>query len=325
MKQITHLVFSGNALKSICLCGVLRYIYFYNLHLNIREVSGTSMGSFFALCYALQIPIEELEQIIYRTCDNIDNSRIYPHLIMNFVNNYGFMSSHNYLIELKAYIKKVYDMDDMTFLELSKKTGINIYVSTTRVYDGSNIIFNVNDTPDISVFDAVSASMCLPIIAKPVIIDGVYYIDGFLSNNFPYEVFSNINKDNILGISVYLDEENYLNDITNMGQGDMTLFQYYLNILYILYKNTDKYTHYNKIINHPDCLIIRQSEVKSIFTPNITEDYIDLSIDRKIVDNLFLQGFKCIYDYMESHNKEIIKEPFIEEIKEIEIKEKERK
>ena len=211
MKKITHIVFSGNALKSLCLCGMLRYIYCYNLDLNIRDVSATSMGAFFALAFALKIPIEDLEDIIYNTCNNIDNSRLYPHLIIDFMNNYGFTSSLNYLLEIKKYVKKVYDMDDMTFLELSKKTGINIYVSTTRVNDGFNKIFNVNDTPDVSVFDAVSASMCLPIIAKPVMIDGIYYIDGFLSNNFPCEVFSNINKDNILGVAVYLDEENYIN------------------------------------------------------------------------------------------------------------------
>jgi len=317
MKKITHIVFSGNALKSLCLCGMLRYIYCYNLDLNIRDVSATSMGAFFALAFALKIPIEDLEDIIYNTCNNIDNSRLYPHLIIDFMNNYGFTSSLNYLLEIKKYVKKVYDMDDMTFLELSKKTGINIYVSTTRVNDGFNKIFNVNDTPDVSVFDAVSASMCLPIIAKPVMIDGIYYIDGFLSNNFPCEVFSNINKDNILGVAVYLDEENYINK-TDKNDIDMSFFEYYFNLLFILYKNTDKYTHLNKILSHPDCLLIRKSQVKSIFTPNITDEYIDLSIDKELVDNLFLQGFKVLHDYMESH----IKEEFIEEIKEIEIKEK---
>ncbi len=321
MKQITHLVFSGNALKSLCLCGMLRYIYFYNLDLNIREVSATSMGAFFALAYALKIPIEELEEIIYKTCDNITNSRLYPHLIMDFVNNYGLTSSRNYLIELRAYIKKVYDMDDMSFLELSKKTGINIYISTTRVNDGYNMIFNVNDTPDVSVFDAVAASMCLPIIAKPVLIDGIYYIDGFLANNFPCEVFSNINKDNILGVAVYIEDENKLNSTGKMDD-KMSIFEYYFNILYILYKTTDKYTHYDKIKKHPDCLIITDTQIKSIFAPNITDEYIDLSIERKLIDNLFLQGFKHLHDYMEAHKIKEIEEPFIEEIKEIEIKDK---
>ena len=52
-KQITHIVFAGNAFKSICICGILRYIYFYNMDKNIRDVAGTSMGAFFSLAYAL--------------------------------------------------------------------------------------------------------------------------------------------------------------------------------------------------------------------------------------------------------------------------------
>ena len=38
MKKITHLVFGGHALKSLNLCGVLRYIYCYNLDINIKSV-----------------------------------------------------------------------------------------------------------------------------------------------------------------------------------------------------------------------------------------------------------------------------------------------
>ena len=65
MKNITHLVFAGNALRSVCLCGILRYLYCYNLDKLIHDVSATSMGSLFALAFALKIPIEKLELILY--------------------------------------------------------------------------------------------------------------------------------------------------------------------------------------------------------------------------------------------------------------------
>ena len=42
MKFITHLVLAGNALKSLCLCGVLRYIYSYNIDKNIHDIAATS-------------------------------------------------------------------------------------------------------------------------------------------------------------------------------------------------------------------------------------------------------------------------------------------
>ncbi len=56
--QITHLVFSGNALRSICLCGVLRYLYCYNLHTHIRDIAGTSMGAFFGLHLPLKFQLK---------------------------------------------------------------------------------------------------------------------------------------------------------------------------------------------------------------------------------------------------------------------------
>ena len=47
MKYFTHLVFSGSALRSFCLLGILRYIYFNKMDNHIKNAAGTSMGSFF--------------------------------------------------------------------------------------------------------------------------------------------------------------------------------------------------------------------------------------------------------------------------------------
>ena len=107
MKQITHLVFAGNALKSLCICGILRYIYCYQMDKNIRDVAGTSMGAFFSLAYALKIPIERLEQIIYKTMKS-EISKIYPNNFINLINDYGFNNSLDYLVEIRNYIKEVY-------------------------------------------------------------------------------------------------------------------------------------------------------------------------------------------------------------------------
>jgi len=198
MKHITHLIFCGNALKSLTLCGILRYIYFYKLDNNIHDISATSMGAFFALAFALKIPIEKLELMILELSKDETITKFNPSSFINVINNYGLCSSIDYLKIYRKYLQENYNQDDITFLELTKKTGVNIYISTTRVDNGTNVIFNVNDTPNVSVLSAVAASMCIPLISQPIIIDGYYYVDGYLTNNFPYEVFNNINKKNIL-------------------------------------------------------------------------------------------------------------------------------
>jgi len=162
MKTITHLVFGGNALRTLCLCGILRYLYCYNLDKIIRDVAGTSMGAFFSLAFSLKIPIEQLEMFIWKICSNSNLTKIDSSSFLNVIDSYGLGSSLEYLEIIRDYIKEIYNQDDLTFLELSKKTGVNLYVSATRINDGLNIIFNVNDTPNVSVLDAVAASMCVP-------------------------------------------------------------------------------------------------------------------------------------------------------------------
>jgi predicted acylesterase/phospholipase RssA len=290
MKQITHIVFAGNALRSLCICGILRYIYCYKMDVNIRDVAGTSMGAFFSLAYALKIPIERLEKMLYNIMKT-DITKVYPNNFINLINEYGLNNSRDYLNEFRVYIKEIYNQDDITFLDLTKKTGINLYISVTEVNTGSNIIFNVDEHPNVSVLDAISASMCLPILSKPVKINDKYYIDGYLTNNFPIEVFSHINSEFILGVGVNTRKECILN------MKEMTFINYFYNLFHMVYKNTDTLCYYNKLKNHKNILFITDSPVKSILNPNITDDYIDFSIDEELLNNLFLQGFKEMNDY----------------------------
>lgn len=301
MKPITHLVFAGNALRTLCLCGVLRYIYCYNLDKFIRDVSGTSMGAFFCLAFALKIPIERLETFIYKNCKDPTYGKIPLTSFLNIIDTFGIGSSLDYLEIIRDYIKETFNQNDLTFLELSKKTGVNLYISTTRINDGSNVNFNINTTPNISVLEAVAASMCVPFISKPIIIDGYYYIDGYLTDNFPIDVFNDINKDQILGVAVNIDSD-YAMPIFEKGS-EISFGSYLYNMMYIFYNNTYKLCYYNKIKNYEKFLIIKKSPIRSIFNPNITENgYIDFTLSEEDINNLFLQGFKELNDYMNNYS-----------------------
>jgi NTE family protein len=293
-KHITHLVFSGNALRSLCLCGVLRYLYCYNLHTQIRDVAGTSMGALFCFAFALKIPIEELESILYNLSKNPKLTKFNSSSFINIINSYGLGSSHDYLDVFREYLQKKYNQNDITFLELSKKTGINLYVSTTCINNYKNKIFNVNETPDISVIDAIAASMCIPILSKPVKIGDDYYIDGCLTNNFPYEYFieNNVNKENILGVGI-MDVNN-----ENKNNNPTSFITYMSSILHLVHLNTNKLCYTDKIQSHPSFLIIKNSPIRSIFNLNINDDCIDFSLTDDDINNSILQGFKAMNDYM---------------------------
>ena len=307
MKYFTHLVFSGSAIRSLCLLGILRYIYFNKMENYIKNVAGTSMGSFFSLAFALKIPVEELEKIILKTINNENVTVVQTNKLVDIFMNLGVMDSNLYLTEMREYVKNKYHINDLTFMELSKLTGVNIYVSTTRIKDGTNFIFNVDDTPNISVFDAIAASMCIPILSKPIRINNVYYVDGCISNNLPYDVFDNINQSNILCVAVYVKEDYDIPVIPDLIEDeDMNLPDYFKQICSILYIFSTKYSYSNRIDNFKNPLIITKSPFKTFYNLEITKKEMKFNISEDDIESLILQGFHDMSEYMKTFIEEAI-------------------
>ena len=305
MKKITHLIFSGNALRSICFLGILRYIYFNKMDLDIRNVMGTSMGSFFALAFAMKIPIDILETYVKETSNCKECTYINKEDIGNLFYLNGFDKTETYMKRLKKYIKEKYDVDDLTFLELSKKTGINLYVSSTNINTCKNFIFNINDSPNVSVFDAVSSSMTLPLISQPVYIDGYYYIDGGLTNNFPISYFKDTHRDNILGVAIVISDDFKISKIPKDTK-DIPLSKYIMQVLQLLSVNSAITTFINKIEDKDDVLLIQDSPIEFMVNLEITKDYIRKKITEEEIDKLIFQGYKEIHNYMK--NRSVIQE-----------------
>lgn len=297
MKYFTHLVFSGSALRSFCLLGILRYIYFNKMDNHIKNAAGTSMGSFFCLAFALKIPIDELEEMIIKLIKIPDIISVSSDKFLNLFTNLGFNDSKLYLNGIREYIKKKYDMDDITFIELSKLTGVNVYVSVTKINNGKNFIFNVDDTPNISVLDAVSASMCIPLLSQPIKIDNNYYVDGCLTNNLPYEIFNNINQDDILNVAIYVkDDYNVINVIKD--DEELNFFNYYKQICSIIYSNSLHSSYISKLPNFKNPLLISDSPFNSFYNIKVSDDSISFNIIDDDIQNLILQGFRDMSNYM---------------------------
>jgi len=299
MKHFTHLVCSGSALRSLCLLGVLRYIYFNKMENYIKNAAGSSMGAFFCLAFALKIPVDKLEEILSETIKVA--ATISSSSILNIFTELGFNDAKNYLYGIKKYIKEKYDMDDITFIQLSKMTGVNVYVSTTRINDGKNIIFNVNDYPNVSVLDAIAASMCIPIITKPIKIDKYYYIDGCISNNLPYDVFKEVNHDNILNIAIYVKSDYEVANLLDK-EDDINFLEYYKQITSIIYANSLYYTYISRVEKFKNPLLITESPITTFYKLKIDDNEFKFNILKEDIDNLILQGFTDMTKYMEQFN-----------------------
>jgi predicted acylesterase/phospholipase RssA len=276
------------------------------LDIYIKNIAGASMGSFFCLAFALKIPIDELEIMIKKLINSNDVISVPSNKLLTIFSDLGFNDSRLYLSEFRNYIKNKYDMDDITFIQLSKMTGVNMYVSTTRINDGINYIFNVNDTPDVSVLDAIAASMCIPILSKPINIDGYYYVDGCISNNLPFEIFNNINEDDILNVAVYIKKDYAMSNIIEKDNDDLNFMIYFKQIMSIIYSNSLQRCYLSKIPTLKNPLIISDSPFKSFYNIQINDDDIRFNITDDDIENLILQGFRDINNYMKQFDIETI-------------------
>ena len=205
----------------------------------------------------------------------------------------GIIDLNIILNKLRKHVNNKYNINDITFIELSKKFGKNLYISTTNINTGENVIFSTDNYPNISIFDATCASMSVPYLAIPVKINNEYYIDGLLTNNFPLNIFKNIHKDNILGIVIKIASDNSLKKLENMSFTDFNK-----RMLEMLLINTTE-SAFIKYINenNANIVLIEDSPIRDYIPFEINNKCVDIEFSNDDIDNLILDGFIKISNY----------------------------
>ena len=104
---------------------------------------------------------------------------------------------------MKVYIEKK-PGEMVTFKDFFNMTGVDLVVTGTNVSKNRSAYFSVGYTPDFSVAEAVAISMSIPLLFKPVLIDGDVnryaspeynesyrglWVDGGMLNNYPIHAF----------------------------------------------------------------------------------------------------------------------------------------
>lgn len=101
------------------------------------------------------------------------------------------------------------DAKDLTFFEFYYLTKVDLVITGTNVSKGRSLYLSVYHTPDFPVIDAVSISMNLPIIFKPIYVNYTVHkqkdlkyndlykglwVDGGMLNNFPIHAFDELER-----------------------------------------------------------------------------------------------------------------------------------
>jgi predicted acylesterase/phospholipase RssA len=241
----SNLVLSGGALRAVALLGAIKYLEELNLLKNIKQFVGTSAGSIISFLLIIGYKSNEIVKLFENNVDYITQFNIDIDNLSNILDDYGMDDCSRNKEKLQDFLYKKINSKTITFLELTKKFGVNFVVTGTNLTKRQTDYFNVDNYPNMNVIDALIISSCIPLIYKPITFNDCLYVDGGIYDNFPLKYFKN-NSTETLGIYVqtyYSNEnENFFNYFTNMISSVMDKLSYdeieqnNYNICLIFYK-----------------------------------------------------------------------------------------
>lgn len=272
MKKI--LVIGGGGLKGFMYLGVLRYLYENNYLDKVNTFVGTSVGGILASLLAIGYSPEELYNFAYefdfeKLKDSID--------AFGFItgSSFGIYGDDRVKITYRSLIGKKTN-PDITLKELYDTTGRKLIVTSTCISTQNCCYISYENHPNMSIYTAIRMTSCIPLLFKPVLYEGLYYVDGGCMDIYPIHMFKD-NIDDVIGICFI--QSNELNKSIEMV--DFSSF-----IISLLKCMSDTR---NTIKGYEDYTIIVKTE--SMFIANFS-----LSKDDK--NKMYLEGIKQCNEFI---------------------------
>ena len=271
----SNLVLSGGALRGIGLLGAIKYLEELDYMKYIKNYIGTSAGAIICFFIILGYKSNEIKDIIINeinTFVDLDFENI-----PNFLDDYGIDDCNKNKEILIKYLKLKTDLEDITFIDFTKKYGLNLIITSSNLTTHKLDYFNVDNTPDMSIIHSLLITSCVPLIYKPIKYNDCIYIDGGIYNNFAIDYFKK-NKNETLGINV----NSYFSRKNN------NFLDYFNNIIYsimnkLTYDNLNNNENYN---------------IYNIYFDKNMEDDVKFSlIDLKIEVNIDKINYNFDYGY----------------------------
>lgn len=175
------LVLEGGSLRGLYSAGVLDIMMDNNI--DIDCIVGTSAGALFGPNYFSK---QRGRAIRYnkRFCKDRRN-----------ISMWSFLFTGNVVNKKFAYYKITKELDvfdNETFI----KSGKELYVTATNIKNGECEYFLIKDV--ISDMEKLRATSAIPIMTRPVYIDGNYYLDGGVSDSIPIKKCLELGCDKVI-------------------------------------------------------------------------------------------------------------------------------
>ena len=229
-------VLGGGGAKGAAHIGVLKYIE--EMGIPVDYVAGTSMGSIMAGLYAMGYSPDELAQLIANINwseyigNQIDRSALsfemrkrrettlvnIPFSLESLMNKHVRGNIMNELpsayVNNSSLINLFNDLcigyqEEMDFNDLP----IPFACVATDLITGEEVVIRSGNVPN-----AIRASMAIPGVFAPVVMDDKVLVDGGLVNNFPADVLREMGADIIIGVEITPDKRFTPEDLKSLPQ-----------------------------------------------------------------------------------------------------------
>lgn len=197
------IAFEGGGVRIVCMQGVVASLEKHGLRKNIKRVIGTSAGALAALLFALNIPSEQMKQVMEEidfTVLNKDDNLVSD--IERLCTEWGAHDGNRLRRLVKTFLEKLQLSKSMTLKDVHQMTGIELVITTTHLESRKTVYLTSESHPDLPVATAVRMSMSIPLYFSPFIIaQGVNetektekmeagtYVDGGLLDDLPVAFF----------------------------------------------------------------------------------------------------------------------------------------
>ena len=198
-----NLAFEGGGAKGYAYIGAVRVLEEEGIYpLNIRRVTGTSIGSMFAMFASLGVSSAYMEERIPADIESLakDGSGGAIGGFLRAARRKGMNPGQRLYGFLGEILEEVTGSADITFAQLYERCGRELAIPVTNVTRMMTEFCHIKTTPNMSVRVATRMSMSLPVLLQPISLQSVFdrvtgeasaelYVDGGLLCNNPTHVF----------------------------------------------------------------------------------------------------------------------------------------
>ena len=226
--KIKHIVISSGGPLLLNMYGAMKQSNLSKMwsHETVESYYGTSAGAVLSTMMALKYDWDELDNYLinrpWHTILNFNVLNIYDYYLNNGI------TDENFIYSMFTPLLKAKDIDVNVDMETFRKiTGVTLYMYTTEFSTLNVKEFSADATPHAKLLDVIYASMAVPVLFKPMKIDGELYFDGCIFLHYPLSKCIERNKDceTILGI-IYNENHQKKTKVT-----DFNMFGYMESIL----------------------------------------------------------------------------------------------